>query len=517
MQQVKNILPEGSIVGGRYRVEGLLGRGGFGAVYLVSDLRGSNNVYALKESIDIDQRERRHFAAEAEMLKRIDHRSLPRLYRVFDDPVQNRAYILMDYIKGSNLERLRRTRVHHRLSVNEALSMLEPVVEAIVYLHAQHPPIIHRDIKPANIILSESGTGAVLVDFGIAKEFDQDGTTSIVRHASPGYGAPEQYSAGTDMRTDVYGLGATLYTLLTGTLPPDAFFRLTSLASGKGDPLIATDQLLPEISPQVSRVITRSMALEQEARFASIEEFWQALRETALPVQVPAPVVSVPAASPLAFPALSSQPVEARSGQQGRSTRALAVIALCLALTLCLGLLFAVLLVQRVRQPSSGTAASSTSVQTAIITATVRPTATPSPTASPTATATLMPSPAPVSLTLVSNYHGLLDDIYGNTTVAMELSNVTQQEQNMQGDFSVEAPLSGNGPFTGSVNAAQRTLSFTVHSSDFQSPAPLYFWGQVQSDGALSGQYCSLNAANQCSQSAGGYGTWSAQPVQGQS
>src|SRR5581483_11463918 len=95
MQEMQTTLPVGSIVGDRYQIEALLGRGGFGAVYLVRDLRVRQNVFALKEIIDPDRRERRHFTLEAELLKRADHPSLPRVYRIFDDSTQNRAYLLM--------------------------------------------------------------------------------------------------------------------------------------------------------------------------------------------------------------------------------------------------------------------------------------------------------------------------------------------------------------------------------------------------------------------------------------
>src|SRR5258708_5600144 len=153
-------------------------------------------------------------------------------------------------------------------------------------------PIIHRDIKPANIIVPTSGIGSVLVDFGIAKEYYPDSTTTAVRHASPGYGAPEQYGIGTNTRTDVYGLGATIYTLLTGTVPTDAFFRLTQHLSKHSDPLIPVKQLIPDIPEHVSAAIERAMALENVERFASVEDFWQALQPDAVPG-----LISTPAAS----------------------------------------------------------------------------------------------------------------------------------------------------------------------------------------------------------------------------
>ncbi|MBA2391206.1 MAG: serine/threonine protein kinase, partial [Ktedonobacteraceae bacterium] len=224
MREVQVSFPRGKVVRERYIVEEMLGKGGFGAVYRVRDRRVRSNVFALKEVIDPTGHERNRLAFECELLKRLDHPGLPRVYRVFDDERNSRVYMLMDYIEGPNLERLRMQQPEKRFSLPRVMKILSPIVEAMRYLHTQNPPIIHRDIKPANIIVpvAGDGDGAVLVDFGIAKEYDQDSTTTAVRHCSPGYGAPEHYARGTNTRTDIYGLAATFYTLLTGNVPVDA-------------------------------------------------------------------------------------------------------------------------------------------------------------------------------------------------------------------------------------------------------------------------------------------------------
>ena len=105
-----------------------------------------------------------------------------------------------------------------------------------------------------------AGDDTVLVDFGIAKEFVPDGTTTAFRTGSPGFAAPEQYSRGTSTRSDIYGLGATMYILLTGTLPADALDRMTKTSSGEPDPLIAAHMLAPNIPQDVSKTIARAMA-----------------------------------------------------------------------------------------------------------------------------------------------------------------------------------------------------------------------------------------------------------------
>ena len=518
MQQVQTTLPAGSIVNESYQVEKLLGKGGFGAVYLVHDLRVRQNVFALKEIIDPDQRERRHFTMETDLLKRTDHPSLPRVYRSFDDPARGRAYMLMDYIDGSNLENLRRQRTEQRLSLREALALIGPIVEAIIYLHSQQPPIIHRDIKPSNIIVPTSGERTMLVDFGIAKEFDQEATTTVIRHATPGYGAPEQYGTGTDTRTDIYGLGATFYTLLTGSPPVDAFFRMTQQMSQRGDPLQPVAQHVPATPAYASEAIARAMALEKNERFATVEDFWQALQPETHAEGVAAPENNRELASPVVQvkplyrpnPELLSTP----SRPRGRW------IAIGLLILLALGFGFAAALFalpklhgQQTNAPTAIPGISATHVPTA--TPSPRPTqaATPTATTQPTATPTTRPTAAPASSipTLAATYSGTIADTIGPLNANMSLRGVTQNGENIQGTFGVTQPLSGSGPFTGTVKSND-SIQFIVHSSDANVSAPLFFSGQIQSGGNMSGWYCSLNASGNCDHSVGGYGNWSVQP-----
>jgi serine/threonine protein kinase len=510
MQEMRATLPVGSIVGNRYRIEALLGKGGFGAVYRVRDLRVRQNVFALKEVIDLDQRRLRHFALEAEFLKRADHPSLPRIYRVFDDPAQHRAYMLMDYIEGMNLEQLRRKRPGQQLPPGEVLTLMRPVVAAIAYLHAQDPPIIHRDIKPSNIIAPVSDGPTVLVDLGIAKEFEQDATTTAIRHASPGYGAPEQYSAGTNQRTDIYGLGATLYALLTGTVPIDAFFRLTQQLSREHDPLAPVQQLAPAVPDHIAAAIERALALENDQRFATVEDFWQALGVDSLN-----PYPAAGAADPArtisdSRPGESRPPAGARSSGQAR--RWWVTVCLLALLAFSIGVAWALVLFPGLHAQQTHSAARTPvgHATHAVATSTPVTQATPSPQVThvslPTATST---SP-PVLPHLATVYRGTIHDADGDIDSSMSLDGVVQQQQHVGGSFVVSPPLSGSGLFSGLLTT-NRVLQFTVHSTQVQ--APLYFSGTVRSDGGIDGTYCSLNAAGQCDPAAGGYGNWSIQPA----
>ncbi len=275
------ILPERVTVrdpqGSQYVIERVLGKGEFGAIYLVRERDQKQRVFALKEVIDPDQDERKRFAFEAEVLRRLDHRALPRMYRVFENASLKRIYLLMDYIEGKNLEDLKGEQPGGCFSLPVVMALMPPIVDALIYLHAQNPPVVHRDIKPANIILPFSGE-AMLVGFGSAKEYVPDSTTPILGHRSPGYAAPEQYRKGTSPATDMYGLGATLYALLTGITPVNAPFRVTENWATRVDPVKPANLLKPEIPVAVAQALQQAMAISVADRFKTVEQFWQALK-----------------------------------------------------------------------------------------------------------------------------------------------------------------------------------------------------------------------------------------------
>lgn len=270
MLQEQTTLPNGAIIQGRngerYVIEAILGQGGFSAVYRVRERHNKEQVFALKEVIDPNPQERRNLAFEAEILMRLDHRALPRVYQVFENIKLNRIFMLMDFIDGKNLEILRHEQPDQRFSLSLALTLMTPIVDAVSYLHNNKRPIVHRDIKPANIIVPIGAADAKLVDFGLAKEYVEDKTTSVFRYGTPGYAAPEQYGQGTNQRTDIYALGATLYTLLTGFIPADALTR--SINQQDQDPFTSACKVCSAIPEPVSKIIDQAMSLRSAARFA---------------------------------------------------------------------------------------------------------------------------------------------------------------------------------------------------------------------------------------------------------
>jgi formylglycine-generating enzyme required for sulfatase activity len=258
-------LNQGQILNSRYRIVKLLGQGGFGAVYKAWDLTFERTC-ALKENFESSPDAQRQFFREAKILANLTHPGLPRVTDYFSLPGQGQ-YLVMDFVEGQDLcEKL--NQAGGQLPEAQALGWITQVCDALTYLHRQNPPVIHRDIKPANIKITPDDR-AMLVDFGIAKTFDPlTKTTRGARAVTPGYSPPEQYGQGTtDSRSDIYSLGATLYTLLTGAEPVESVQRLI------GATLIPPRQLNPNLSPGLETAILKSMQPQPTERFQDAGEF----------------------------------------------------------------------------------------------------------------------------------------------------------------------------------------------------------------------------------------------------
>jgi len=534
VQYVQATLPIDSVVKDRYIVEDLLGKGGFGAVYRVRDQRVRGNKFALKEVIDPNTEERERFAFECEVLKRLDHPALPRVYRVFEDNKNIRVYMLMDYVAGPNLEILRQRQPEKRLPLFHVMKIMAPIMDAVGYLHKQQPPIIHRDIKPANIIVPDEEDHSVLVDFGIAKEYEQDGTTTAVRRCSPGYGAPEQYARGTTPRTDIYGLGATFYVLLTGTIPTDALYRLTQMGSRNTDPLEDVSELAPDVPRHVADAIHRSMRIDSKERFATVEEFWQALNaepiaEPSVTIVPMTPVQKVSATSPAPARTVATRPEVSRSVEASgtRRRRILPVLfALLALLVLISGVAFGTNLF---KVPYFGQNIPATATQHPVVTATaatsvVTATATRTqPTPSPTPVLTRTPQPTVQSTTqptAVSGTYPTLGKIYNgqvrnthvipNETATIQIRSIVQNNGSITSGYlfvDTSTGLQGSGPFTGSVTA-NNTIQFTVQERGIDS---LSFSGTIRADRSMYGTYDSVRADGSQDYSQGS-GIWSVNP-----
>ena len=310
-------LQPGEVINNRYRIVKMLGQGGFGAVYRAWDT-SFNMPCALKENLETRPEAQRQFEREARMLRGMKHPNLPLVtdYFVLEGKGQ---YLVMDFVEGQDLGQILE-QSGGPLPEAQVLDWAGQICDALVYMHAQNPPVIHRDIKPANIRITPKGE-AMLVDFGIAKLFDpQLETTTGARAVTPGFAPVEQYGQGvTDQRTDIYALGATLYTLLTGQRPPESIQRTLK------DSLAPPHTINPRISARTSAAIRCAMEMDPDKRFQNADEFKSALSsagqakpEVVAPVAraVVAPVGQA-AAQVAVQPAVASRPNIPRWGVLG--------------------------------------------------------------------------------------------------------------------------------------------------------------------------------------------------------
>jgi serine/threonine protein kinase len=275
VQKVRAILPIGTVLKGHYIVESLLGKGGFGNVYLTRDQYDKQKLFALAELINPKEQKGYRFTLEYVLPPPLRHQTLPQAQSVFTDDTLGRTCLLVRYSEEPHLEILRVQQPEQRFPLPQMMTIIAPIMRAVSHLHQQHPPVIHQNIKPASIIVPRTTGEPVLAILRIVKK--QGLSWSPVPYFAPCYGAIEQYSEKFSTRTDIYGLGATCYLLLTGLVPPDALYRATQLASTGIDLLKPVNEVVPTIPTFTADAIQQAMALEDDHRFSSVEQFWEAL------------------------------------------------------------------------------------------------------------------------------------------------------------------------------------------------------------------------------------------------
>lgn len=261
-------LPTGIVLQQRYRVGRAIGHGGMGAVYEAIDQNLHARV-ALKQILRATPLLRQAFEREARLLANLRHPALPLVTNYFSEA--DADFIVMEYIDGQDLAEI--LRECGPLAVDEVLAWADQLLDVLQYLHSQNPAIIHRDIKPQNIKLTQRGA-LVLLDFGIAKgnlgaATTTSGSESVVAW-TPHYAPPEQIlRGGTDERSDLFSLAATLYHLLTNQQPVPADQRMREQEQGQPDPLLPAAQINPRVPVAVSACIHQVLARKAELRPAS--------------------------------------------------------------------------------------------------------------------------------------------------------------------------------------------------------------------------------------------------------
>ncbi len=250
-----------------------------GCIYLADDNRLKGRNCAIKE-VEYDRslgeslirESREQFLKEATILAKLDHPNLPKVSDFFSQ--KSRDYLVMDYIPGDDLRTLIATAKQNKkfLKIRDVLSWAKQLGDALVYLHNQDPAVLHRDIKPSNLKITPNGV-IKLVDFGLVKLLAPgEGTITIIQGQGTAYYTPlEQYggdSTHTDIRSDVYAFGATLYHLLTNKPPMDARERFLHPEND-----VLANQINKNIPLRVSKALQKAMGIHPDQRPPSVRAF----------------------------------------------------------------------------------------------------------------------------------------------------------------------------------------------------------------------------------------------------
>ena len=244
----------GTLLGGRYRIIGLLGRGGMGEVYSATDLALGQSV-ALKflpEEAAHNQRLLERFHGEVRVARQVSHPNVCRVYDIGE--AEGMPFISMEYVDGEDLASLL-LRIG-RLPADKAIETARKLCAGLAAAHDRG--IIHRDLKPQNIMMNKRGD-VVIMDFGLAAIADQL-SGAEVRNGTPAYMAPEQLKGSeVTAKSDIYALGLVLYELFTGKRPYDANTVRICCRQQESAQLTSMTSIAADIDPAVEKAIRRCL------------------------------------------------------------------------------------------------------------------------------------------------------------------------------------------------------------------------------------------------------------------
>jgi serine/threonine-protein kinase len=296
----------GTLLDGKWHLDRLIAIGGWGAVYEATHRNGIRGaVKVLDPCLTISHEARQRFLREGRLANRVQH---PGVVRVLDDDEaeDGTVYLVMELLEGSTLEQLATRSPGGRLDMQKAFECGIQIAETLSEAHASG--VVHRDIKPENLLLTNDGI-VKLLDFGIAASVNGDRSPRLTRSGAPigtpAFMAPEQARGQwelVDHQSDIFSLGASLFTLLTGTLVNEAetVAQMLVLTMSRKSPSLA--ELLPDAPEAVVRAIDGALEIEKSKRWSSADAMRDALEEGARALANAPPSSSKIRIAPVATP-----------------------------------------------------------------------------------------------------------------------------------------------------------------------------------------------------------------------
>src|ERR1044072_2040195 len=281
------MLEAGALLQGRYRIISQIGNGVMGTVYVARD-ENLGITIAVNQNFFEDDRLIEPFKREARLLASLRHTALPQVKDYFVDSTGQ--YLVMEYISGDDLGTILEKRRHKiapmgevkPFEIDEVMRWAEQLLDALDYLHTRAESVVHRDIKPQNLKLAERSQ-IILLDFGLAKGnplwMTRVTSSGSLYGYTPNYAPIEQIrGVGTDPRSDLYALGATLYHMVTGSPPLDAATRADAFLGGEPDPLRPANELNPRVPHGLTAMLKKAMEPHRNNRYPSASEMLKGLR-----------------------------------------------------------------------------------------------------------------------------------------------------------------------------------------------------------------------------------------------